>query len=66
MSNEGFSFINILGNRLNVAMCSGFNTNYKLSNEGFSIITSPKNSLNVAIYSYMLWFALPRVVPGDF
>ena len=30
MSNEGFSFINSLGNSLNVAICSGFNTNYKL------------------------------------
>ena len=30
MSNEGFSFINSLGNSRNVAICYGFITNYKL------------------------------------
>ena len=49
MSNEGFSFINSLGNSLNVAICSGFITQsgprkFLRTNEGFLIITSPKTA----------------------
>ena len=68
MSNEGFSFINSLGNSLNVAICSGFNTNYKLQIIKWRFLNyhhsrkQPECS-NMLLYALV---SLPRVVPGDF